>query len=321
MGGWCRIAGNSADAAANILGCFAATERVAEIADVGRWIAGALGETPLVFASTPPVGDAARYGLTDNHWYAVVGAAASGIALIDPRPDARRTGRVFTVSAGVFAAAFQSVAYAVLPGSGWVDAEIWFEIAGENDGRFFAGDGPYMGNIPQWKVRFTEPCTFRIVCVMVSKSENVIGFRMCRNEGNKVSYKELEDVEFKGAIEGSFYAMKGKIDMPRTYTLAISWKKGKNPAYVYCRIEAERPFEVAPIREPPLDELEHVTACGKCIPGRNDGVGKFAPQWHLRIGGPARVIIRVSTAGARTQHSFFVGVPNTPGRFSRPGRF
>jgi hypothetical protein len=323
MGGWDQISGNSPDSIANIFGFWTNTEKVAAVGNVVDFVAGLLKETPLVFAATPPGGNAVKHGLTERHGYAVIGVGGRGVQLMDPRLDCQPAGRVFTVSAAVFKSVFQSVGWAIPLGKEWTASEIEFDISGELDGRFFGGDGPYVGNLPQWEVTFPQRCPFRVVCVMASKSENSIGFCMCQNGGNKVSYKKLEDVEFKGAIQGSSYSMKGMITkVGSPYTLAISRKvRAVEPAHVYARIEAPCRFVVTPISEPPFDSLAHACAVWQFTPGGNDGVGKFAPQWHLECSGPARLYIRASKGSSRAQHSFFVGVPNTTGRFVRPGKF
>jgi hypothetical protein len=145
---------------------------------------------------------------------------------------------------------------------------------------------------------------------------------MCQNRGNKVSYKKLEDVEFKAAIQGTSYSFAAVATSLTPYTLAISRKvTAPEPAHVYCRIESAAPFVVNPIAERSLSELFHVAASGVLNPGAADGVLKSCPQWRLAVHGPARLFLRTASRGARVQHSFFVGVPTAPGRFSKPSKF
>jgi hypothetical protein len=323
MGGWERIAGNSSDAISNFLGHFAMTDRLTAISNIETHLTTVLKETPLVFASTPPTGNATKHGLSDNHGYGVISVARGRITLMDPRFECQPAGRVFTVTVAVFKSVFLSVGYTIPLAQNWTASEVEYDVSPEMDGRFFAGEGPYVGNLPQWAVTFPVCCPVRIVCIMVSRAACAIGFCMCQNNGNKVSYKSVEDVEFKAAVLGCSYSMKGVVRKAKApYTLAISRKvRAAEPAHVYCRIEAPCKFQVVPISDPPLDSLTHVTATGEFRPGGNDGASKFAPQWHLEVPGPARLFIRASAKRSQTQHSFFVGVPSAPGRFARPGTF
>jgi hypothetical protein len=321
MGGWAKIAGNSPDALSNILGCWALSEKVTSVQNLESHLTSLLKETPLVFLSTPTSGDATKCGLSDFHGYAVTSLSTAGkeraVRVVDPRGGLPT--RVFNVPISKCKGIFQSVSCAIPVRNGWSASAFEFDLLQEHDGRFFAGDGPYIGNLPQWKVTFSAQTAFRVVIIMVSKSENTIGFCMCQNRGEKVSYKKLEEVEFKTAIQASCHTMRGNAKGGAPYTVAVSRKlRAADPAHVYCRIEAASRFVLEPIAEPNLAALQHVHGAAQLTPGADDGVPK---QWHLTVAGPARLHIRATKSRSPAQHSLVIGVPSTPGRFTKPGLF
>ena len=357
MGGWEMLGGNSGDAMNVMFSCFSKTEKLKQLKKPPHErISEFLKETDIVFAAITTNEQCTQVGLDANHGYAVMGIDTVNneqlIHLRDPHGYSHYSGPYssgskswkpgqkekvhfrddsghFWIPSNVFAKYFESIAYNVPLPKNWFSHSFEFDIEpGENDGRFFAGNGPYVGSLPQWAVKFPKKTAFRLYCVAASESKNVLGLGMCLNNGDKISYKKLEDVQIKYAMDGSEI-----IDVchaeAATYTLAISRKQAApKPVHIFCKIESPIDFDIKPIQEPSFSSLNHVTASGTLNPGSQDGRSKFGnssldpvPQWNLKMTKPGRLYVVSHKDKSESPHTFFLAVPSSPGKYSKGGNF
>ena len=359
MGGWEMLGGNSGDAMNVMFSCFSKTEKLKQIKKQ-PWerISEYLKETDIVFAAITTNEQCTQVGLDANHGYAVMGVDNVNneqlIHLRDPHGYSHYSGPYspnsknwkpgqkekvhfrddsghFWIPSSIFSKYFESIAYNVFLPKNWFSHSLEFDIEpGENDGRFFAGNGPYVGSLPQWTVTFPKKTTFKLYCVAASDSKNVLGLGMCLNNGNKISYKKLDEVQIKFAMDGSEIIDVCHADAANSpYTLSISRKQASTkPVHIFCKIESPIDFELKPIKEPDLTSLNHVTAKGMLNPGAQDGRSKFGnssldpvPQWNLKLTKPCRLYIIAHKDKSETEHTFFLAVPSSPGKYSKGGNF
>ena len=359
MGGWEKIGGNSGDAMNVMFSCYAKTEKLKQLKKKSyERLADFLHETNIVFAAITTNTKCETVGLETNHGYAVMGIdSVNGEQLIhlrNPHSYSNYNGPYcdssnkwkkgqkekinfneenghFWIPSSVFDMYFESIAYAIPLKSGWVSKSFEFDIEpGEYDGRFFAGNGPYVGCLPQWSVTFHKKTEFHIYCVAASDSKNVLGLAMCQNNGDKIEYKKVDEVPIKYAMDGSEIidtCQATVVDKP--YTICVSRKTpAENPVHIYCRIEAPSDFDLSEITIPDFSSLNHVEAKGTLNPGPKDGRSKFGnssldpvPQWQLKMSKPGRLYIVARKEKSQTQHTFFIAMKDDPGKYSKGGNF
>ena len=358
MGGWDKISGNSADAMNVMFSFFKKTEKL-NVLSKQPWerLNEFLNETPFVFSSIITNQKCTEIGLETNHGYAVIGIDTVNneklIHLKNPhnvcfyngpyssdsnnwKPGQKekvkfRENGHFWIPSTLFNKYFDSIACSIPLKKGWISHSLEFDIQpGEDDGRFFAGNGPYVGHLPQWLVTFPKKTNFHLYCVAASESSNVLGLAMCQNNGNKISYKKVDDVPIKYAMDGSEiidFCVASIANSP--YTLVISRKQAsEKPVHIYCRIESPVDFKLEQIKDPDFSSLNHVEAHGTLKPGSQDGRSKYGnssldpvPQWNLTLSKPGRIFIVAHKDNHESQHTFFIAVPSFPGKYSKGGSF
>ncbi|EAY13320.1 hypothetical protein TVAG_164300 [Trichomonas vaginalis G3] len=334
-GGWKKVGGNPADAMNNIFGIYNQFQKLSEVKNIIPHLDSILKETEFVFLSTFKTQVPEKHQLFSNHSYALLSIevvnGSKYIHLQDPHgigaTESKNKKMIISdknghllVHESLISTCFESLSYGIFTPNGWSSKSFEFDIEpGENDGRFFSGNGPYVGPLPQWTATFHKKnCLFRLYCIASSKSNNVLGFCMCQNCGTKVSYKPLEQVEFKYAMNGSSIIQQNKASVPdKPYTICISRKvPEKNPVHIYCRIECETEFDLNPIKELDLNMMKSAV-----IHHHLPKTSRNSPQWYINVNKSGRIIFKIKKTAKTGSYTIFFATQTSKGRCSLSGPF
>jgi hypothetical protein len=313
-----------------------------------------LEKTPNVFASIDRCDEAVEAGLTDDHTYAVYGVDELGgkkvIHLRNPHgksewqgdfsPDSPcweigykkkvgfKEGGHLWINEYDFSAFFSSISASVPLQKGWTmqTAELDVEKGSIDDGRTPFGNGPFVGNLKQWIVKFQKPCVVNLLFEEISGSNHSHIAFMQQNESMKISQAVGEDyLALKTSNEtiSSEWEIK---DASKPYTLVISRERftENSDAHYYLRMECAESFVVSDMPEPDYENMCKAKINGVLksgqeddrYPGRGKTVGSVR-QWNLKLTTPGKVFFRVTKEKTDVKNTLFLGHPMKDGKLSR----
>lgn len=216
---------------------------------------------------------------------------------------------------------FGEISYSIPQEPGCYEHSFCGVIDGYLDNRIPCANSRNAGCLPQWSVKFNEPCTIRIDAE-ISGPHAFYGINIAYNNGKKIQTMTTDIDGIRDGNDSQIHGIKFKIDktdkpwtifLDRTYD---SPEKLDKPSYFRIAIESIRDFTVKKIAYD-LNMMHHTSASGVFLPGGEDGWDPYGSkpitscrQWSFKFTKPTTLFVRIFKSISESNHSIVFGYTN-----------
>ena len=192
-------------------------------------------------------------------------------------------------------------------------------------GRTPFGNGPFVGHLKQYLVKFSKPCTVQLLFEEVSPNHHSHVAFMQQNESMKISNAGNNSLSLVTADESVNSQWEIK-DASKPYTLVVSRSHvtDKSFSHLYLRMYSDTHFQIKDLPEPDYDNMCHGEIESSLKPGPEDdrypGRGKTVTcvrQWNIKMQKPGKLYLRMTKPKTDTKITVFMGHPMKDGKLSR----